>query len=170
LGNQCYDKLLEVGTGSGIFLPELDRHCRQLYACDIHDNIQAVERLCQLTAIKAEVRRCPIEATGFPDNMFDAIVAVSVLEFVDDLERSIDEIRRILKPSGVFLTICPQQSVLLDFVLNFYTRRKPDDEFGISRTRVSKTLEAQFNVIDKRIFPPIVGSIFPVYNYYKLSI
>ena len=39
LGNTIYDRLLEVGTGSGIFLPELSKHCRDLYAIDIHDKM-----------------------------------------------------------------------------------------------------------------------------------
>lgn len=169
MGNNIYDKLLEVGTGSGIFLPELTRHCRQLYACDIHNKMKAVENLCQTTFIKAELRRCPMEETGYPDNFFDIIVAVSVLEFVGDLEKSINEVKRILKPNGIFLTICPQKSVLLDFVLNFYARRNPSEEFGTSRTKVSKALGAEFNVIDKKTFPPIIGKMFPIYYYYKLA-
>ena len=36
MGNRSYDRILEVGTGSGIFLPELARHCNKLYAIDIH--------------------------------------------------------------------------------------------------------------------------------------
>ena len=170
LGNNRFEKLLELGTGSGIFLPELARHCCKLYACDIHTKMEAVQNLCQLTSIDVELRQCPIEETGYADNFFDVIVAVSVLEFVDDLEKSINEIRRILKPDGFFLTICPQQSPLLDWVVGLYTRRSPEEEFGTSRTRVCPMLETHFNIVQKRIFPPIIGRIFPVYYYYKLSI
>ena len=170
LGNNRFEKLLELGTGSGIFLPELARHCCKLYACDIHTKMEAVQNLCQLTSIDVQLRRCPIEETGYADNFFDVIVAVSVLEFVDDLEKSINEIRRILKPNGFFLTICPQQSLLLDWVVGLYTRRTPDEEFGASRTRVCPMLETHFNIVEKGIFPPIIGRIFPVYCYYKLNI
>lgn len=170
MGNNIYGKLLEVGTGSGIFLPELARHCRQLYACDVHDRMHAVRRLCQLTSIEVELTRCPTEHTGYPDDFFDAIVAVSVLEFVSDLEKSISEIKRILKLNGEFLTICPRQNLLLDFVLGLYTRRTPEEEFGTSRSEVFKALETQFRVIDKNVFPAIAGRVFPVYHYYKLTI
>ena len=170
LGNDIYDKLLEVGTGSGIFLPELARHCHELYACDIHDKMAAVQKLCQLTSIKAKLKRCALEATGYPDDFFDVIVAVSVLEFVDDLEKSIKEVQRILKPNGIFLTICPQQSPVLDFILNTYTRKSPDEEFGESRRKVCPMLEAYFDVVEKNCFPPMLGRLFPVYYYYKLTI
>ena len=36
LGRKKYPRLLETGTGSGIFLPELSVHCEKLYASDIH--------------------------------------------------------------------------------------------------------------------------------------
>lgn len=169
LGDTKYDKLLEVGTGSGIFLPELSRHCEELYACDIHDKMSSVKQLCTSTGIKANIMQCSIEETGYPDDFFDVIIAVSVLEFVDNLNRTIIEIKRILKTGGFFLTICPQQNRILDFFLGLYSRKTPDEEFGESRKRVSPSLEAKFTVIEKRIFPPILGKILPVYYFYKLK-
>lgn len=169
LGNTIYDRLLEVGTGSGIFLPELSKHCRDLYAIDIHDKMKAVEELCKLTDIKANLMSGSIENTNYPNDFFNAIVAVSVLEFVDDLNSSIQELKRILKPRGFFVTICPQQSRLLDFFLGLYSRKNPSEEFRESRTRVVPKLEADFNVIKKRVFPPLLGRIIPVYYYYKLE-
>ena len=169
LGNETVNTLLEVGTGSGIFLPELSKHCRELYACDIHNNMDAVETLCKLTGIDATLQRCPLEETGYPDRFFDVIVAVSVLEFVNDLEQSLIELKRILKPDGVFLTICPHQNPLLDFFLSFCSRKKPKEEFGDSRTRVIPSLEKHFKVVQKKTFPLLLGKVLPVYYYYKLQ-
>jgi ubiquinone/menaquinone biosynthesis C-methylase UbiE len=169
MGNKVYNNLLEVGTGSGIFLPELARHCRKLYAIDIHDNMHAVQKLCELTSIKVELAQCALEQTCYPDAMFDVIVAVSVLEFVNDLEKTFQEVRRLLKPDGIFLAICPQQGALLDFVVSLYTQKPPDEEFRNSRTQMGEILETHFTVLEKKIFPPILGRIFPVYCYYKLG-
>ena len=38
LGEKKYNTLLEAGTGSGVFIPELAKHCNTIYACDIHTN------------------------------------------------------------------------------------------------------------------------------------
>lgn len=169
LGRQPVDSILEVGTGSGIFLPELARHCRELHACDVHGNMAAVAELCAATGTSATLKTCPLENTGYPDSRFDVVIAVSVLEFVQDLNQSLREIERILKPGGVFLTICPHQSEFLDFVLSFYSRRKPDEEFGDARSVVRPSLEKNFRVIEKHVFPGVIGKLLPVYNYYKLG-
>ncbi len=169
LGRKPVDSILEVGTGSGIFLPELSRHCRELHACDVHNNMSAVEQMCRLTGTKATLRTCPLENTGYPDAAFDIVIAVSVLEFVEDLDQSLREVQRILKPGGNFLTICPHKNEAIDYVLSFYSRKKPDEEFGDARSKVCPTLEKNFNVIEKRVFPGIIGRVLPVYNYYKLG-
>lgn len=169
LGRKPVDSILEVGTGSGIFLPELSRHCRELHACDVHNNMAAVEQMCRLTGTKATLRTCPLENTGYPDAAFDIVIAVSVLEFVEDLDQSLREVQRILKPGGNFLTICPHKNEAIDYVLSFYSRKKPDEEFGDARSKVCPTLEKNFNVIEKRVFPGVIGRVLPVYNYYKLG-
>ena len=45
LGDKIYPRLLEAGTGSGIFLPELAKHCEKLYASDIHSNFDHIDLL-----------------------------------------------------------------------------------------------------------------------------
>ena len=169
LGNKRYPKLLEVGTGSGIFLPELARHCDKLYACDIHPHFENIDYLLKHYSISNyELKSQSIEKTDYPDNYFDAVVAVSVLEFVDDLQAALTEIKRILKKDGVFITICPMNSRFLDAILSLYSEKKPKDEFGESRIYVGKALEQNFTVIKKGYMLPIFGKLFPVYTHYKL--
>ena len=106
LGNEKYGWLLEAGTGSGIFLPELSKHCEHLYACDIHHNFDNITSLCKRYGIKDyNLSTQSIDQTNFPDESFDAIVAVSMLEFVPDIQKAVTEIKRILKKDGVFITI-----------------------------------------------------------------
>ena len=165
---EIYDNLLEIGTGSRIFLPELSAHCRKLYAIDIHERIEIVQKFCNDEQINAEVSKCSIEITNFPENFFDAIIGVSVLEFIPDFQLAINEIKRIMKPGGIFVTICPQKSFLLDLVLSCFSAKSPDEEFVNSRLEISPMLEKSFKVLKKRIFPPFLGKVLPVYISYKL--
>ena len=170
LGNKKYDSLLEAGTGSGIFLPELSKHCDHLFACDIHHDFENIENLCENYKIKNyELSMQSIDHTDFKDQSFDAIVAVSVLEFVPNIQEAITEIKRILKKGGVFITLCPMESKTLDFFLNFYTRKHPKEESGDARQKVSKILEQNFEIIIKGYMLPIIGKFFPIYTHYKLK-
>lgn len=170
LGKKKYPVLLEAGTGSGIFLPELSNYCEHLYACDVHNGFDNIAKLCEIYKIKNhDLSTQSIDNTNFPDALFDAIVSVSVLEFVPDIQKAIDEIKRILKKDGVFITICPMESGILDFFLSFYTRKPPKRESGDSRQKVSKVLEQNFTIIKKGYMIPLIGKFFPVYTHYKLK-
>lgn len=170
LGNKKYSTLLEVGTGSGIFLPELSKHCDKLFACDIYDDYSHIEKLCEYYSIaNCTVNKQNIEKTTYTDNFFDVIIGVSVLEFVNNIHTAIDEIKRIMKPNGFFITICPMQSEFLDSILSLYSSKKPKEEFGNSRLLVTGKLEANFNIIKKGYMVPFIGTWFPVYTHYVLS-
>lgn len=170
LGKEKYPVLLEVGTGSGVFIPELAKHCDSLYACDIHEKFESIDLICKTYGINnCSVSTQSIEKTNYPDNYFDAVVAVSVLEFVPDLSKAFSEIKRILKKNGVFITICPMESKILDFFLSLYTTKKPEDEFGDAREKISKLLEDNFIVENKGYMIPLIGKLFPVYTHYRLK-
>ena len=169
-GEKKYNTLLEVGIGSGIFLPELSKRCEHLYGCDIHNNMDNIYALCQTYEIKnCNLSSQSIDNTNFSNEKFDLIVAVSVLEFVPDIQKAINEIKRILKKDGFFITICPMESRILDFMLKFYTRKPPKEESGDSRQKVSNLLEQNFVIEKKGYMLPIIGKFFPVYTHYKLK-
>ena len=97
LGDVTYPNLLEVGTGSGIFLPELSRHCESLYACDVHPHFENINKLLKTYKVpQFDVSTQSIERTTYPDNFFDVVIAVSVLEFVKDLNSGINEINKTI--------------------------------------------------------------------------
>jgi ubiquinone/menaquinone biosynthesis C-methylase UbiE len=163
-----FPALLEVGTGSGIFLPELSKHCQRLSAIDIHDKMDAVRRLCDATDTKAELSRQSLEATQFKSETFDAVVGVSVWEFVEKLEAAVLETKRIMKPGASLFTICPQRNALLDSIVSLYSRIPANKEFKNGPDTIREILEKHFVVKKKHHFPPIIGRFLPLYHYYEL--
>ena len=101
LGTGRYPSLLEVGFGSGIFLPELAEHTDRLVAVDIHPESAQVEEMLRRLAIDAELRQASLFELPFEDGAFHGLVCVSVLEHLTELDRALDELRRVLRPGGV---------------------------------------------------------------------
>lgn len=145
------DTLLDIGCGSGIFLPELTRHCRQLFACDFHPELGktasmlAIEKLKNVSLVRADARKLPI-APG----SVDAIVCMSVLEHLHDLESPADEFFRVLKPGGVAIVGVPVENLMTDIMLRLSYLALPDasldDEHVSTHRDVLSTFSRKFQV------------------------
>lgn len=55
---------------------------------------------CDLYPTRADIERVDMQAMPFADASFDLLLANHVLEHVADLDRSLTEIHRVLKPDG----------------------------------------------------------------------
>ena len=144
LADRQFESLIEIGYGSGIFLPELARHARNLAGIDIHRRNREVADILAGIGLRADLRSASMSAIPFPDSSFDCAVAVSSLEFVDDADRACQEVRRVLKPAGQFLVVTPGASPLLDFGLWLLTRESANRDFAGRRECVIPALEKHF--------------------------
>lgn len=93
-------RVLEVGCGAGRFLHALRaaRPGLELVGMDVSRTALALlERRCP----EVEIR--PIEGAALPaaEGEFDAALLMDVLEHVDDPERLVAELHRVLRPGGV---------------------------------------------------------------------
>src|ERR1041384_3326977 len=55
LSPQRFDRLLEIGYGSGVFLPELARRCRELHGLDVHEEPERVAAALAAFDVKASL-------------------------------------------------------------------------------------------------------------------
>jgi len=100
-------RILEVGVGTGISLPDYARHNR-LVGIDISAPMlrKAQEKVAEhgLTNVEA-LAVMDAKHLAFPDNMFDVIVAQYVITAVPDPEATLDEFVRVLKPGGEIILV-----------------------------------------------------------------
>ena len=161
-------RILEIGYGSGVFLPELALHANEVYGVDVHDkSIEVSEKLAQLD-IKAKLLSSGAERIDVPDNYFDFIVSVSTLEFVSDLDAVCTEIKRTLAPGGIVLIVTPGESPILDFGLKLLTGRSAKNDFGDRREKIIPTLNKYFDVRQNTTFPKFKASPIKLYNALEL--
>jgi phosphatidylethanolamine/phosphatidyl-N-methylethanolamine N-methyltransferase len=100
-------RILEVGVGTGISLPDYARHNR-LIGVDIsfpmlrkaQERVTA-ERLTHVQGLSV------MDATrlAFPDAAFDVVVAQYVITAVPHPEETLDEFARVLKPGGEIVLV-----------------------------------------------------------------
>ncbi|MCS7056796.1 MAG: class I SAM-dependent methyltransferase [Thermoflexales bacterium] len=106
----CGKRLLDVGCGLGgksVFYAESG--CRSVTAIDLRfKSVQATRDLARdrcLTTLEAFL--CDAAHLALPDNYFDVIISVNVLEHVDDLLGTLRECKRVLRPGGLMLLHFP---------------------------------------------------------------
>lgn len=101
LGNGIFGRLLEIGYGSGILFLELARRARQVHGLDLHANTEPVERMLRAHGVTAALRTGDIHTLPYADSHFDAVVCLSVMEHLTELDKACGEVRRVLAPGGV---------------------------------------------------------------------
>jgi len=100
-------RILEVGVGTGISLPDYDRKCR-LFGVDISEGMlrKAEERVSELGLSNVEgLAVMDAENLCFPDDSFDVIVAQYVITTVPNPEAALNEFARVLKPGGEIILV-----------------------------------------------------------------
>jgi len=126
MGEKKASRMLDIGYGGGVFLPELSTRCEELYGVDIHDNIDKVQTMLSKEGVTAKLSYGDVTKLPFQDSYFDRVVCISVLEFVEDLDKAFSEIARVIKPGGDVVIGFPVVSLLTDaafFMIGINSRK-----------------------------------------------
>jgi acyl transferase domain-containing protein/NADPH:quinone reductase-like Zn-dependent oxidoreductase/acyl carrier protein len=106
-------KILEIGAGTGAMassiIPMLPKNRASYVFTDISASFttQAEQKFRSVDCIDFQVlniEKDPV-AQGFDPNSFDLIIASDVLHATADLKRTIDNVKRLLTPSGLLLLL-----------------------------------------------------------------
>lgn len=165
---QRVERLLEVGYGSGIFLPELSHWCKELYGIDPHELHGPVSESLASINVNARLFSGSVTAMPFANAFFERIVAVSSLEFVEELDAGCAELRRVLKPGGSLVLVTPGHSPLVDFGLRVFTGESAKEDYGERRHSLISTLLRHFTIERRLKIPTIGNSIIHLYTGLKL--
>jgi ubiquinone/menaquinone biosynthesis C-methylase UbiE len=110
LGLRVGEHVLDVGTGPGYLtasMAEIVGSRGSVTGVDPSPSMLKLTAARQRSADAAPVllRRGNAEALPFGDSTFDVVVAVQVLEYVDDVTAALLEARRVLRPGGRMLIV-----------------------------------------------------------------
>ena len=106
--------LLEVGCSSGFLLRDLKREFPNAEIVGADIALGALERLGKtldgVPLVQMDLLQC-----DFRPAQFDAVVAINVLEHIEDDLRAIAAMARLLKPGGMLILEVPQGPSIYDY-------------------------------------------------------
>jgi SAM-dependent methyltransferase len=157
-------RLLEVGYGSGVFIPQLSRTADDVFGADVHSNGAAVSATLAVHGSPVRLLRASAGALPYRDGAFDTVVTVSTLEFVPDVAAAVGELVRVTRHSGRLVIVTPGQSALLDLGLKILTRERAEDTFQGRRSLVVPAVERSARILEVRTLPVGIGRLLPLYR------
>ncbi|MBU1255331.1 MAG: class I SAM-dependent methyltransferase [Patescibacteria group bacterium] len=161
-----YDKILEVGYGSGVFFPELTKICKKLYGLEVFPEAKKeTEQMMEKENIQAELTTGSVTQMPFADDFFDAIVCVSALEHLqpNEMEKAISEIKRVTKNNGLIILGFPSGRKLMQLYCILIKRDLHFDFHRSDHNLILKTITKNFPIQEtKKLF-----SFLPIYYVVK---
>jgi len=106
LAAQPGEVILDLGSGPGILACELAVQvgpAGKITALDVSADMNAIaSRRADEAGMRDRIDVVIGDAAklAFPDACFDAVVSTQVIEYVDDVDRVLGELRRVLRPGG----------------------------------------------------------------------
>lgn len=170
LGSRGYDRILDIGYGSGILFPELARRARALAGIDLHANFEPVKEMLAAERISAELKSGSVLELPWPDGSFDGVICLSVLEFVTDLEKAVSELARVLAPGGTAVIGAPVINPLTSLGYRLLGITDQDAKHVADQDRILHTMDLHFS--RKRVLTlpglfPLRWSLFVCAQYVK---
>ncbi len=101
-------RILELGCGSGALWEENRKHIPRGWEIVLSDQaasmVHSAQANLQNTHPKLHFLTIDGQTLPFKDGSCDAVIAVGLLDLLPDLSQTLEEINRVLKPGGTFIT------------------------------------------------------------------
>lgn len=93
---------LEIGVGMGADFVRFRRAGAHSVGIDLSgESLKLARRNAAVHQVDATLTNADAESLPFPDGAFDLVYSWGVLHHTPDTQHALDEVRRVLKPSGV---------------------------------------------------------------------
>lgn len=126
LKNHQPESILDIATGTGDFaIAMLPLHPREVIGVDISEGMLAKgrEKLTRKGVSNIRLETGDSEDLQFEDNRFDAVIVAFGVRNFENLEKGLEEMKRVLKPKGIALILeFSQPKGLFGWIFNLYSK------------------------------------------------
>lgn len=148
------ESVLDIGSGSGIFIPSLAVRASGVAACDPDIKPARVRAMLEKYGAfrNVSIKKCSASQIK---GKFDIVFCMDVLEHISDLDGMSGTIENLLGPSGRLIASLPTENGWYSLARSLSTRTKPKDHFWTADEVVSKlckngfTLEKKIEILEK---------------------
>ena len=99
----CFDKtVLEIATGTGLIAKHIAAATKETVAVDFAENMLK-EAQKGIVPSNLTFRQADAKALPFSDDSFDIVIIANALHIIEEPEKVLAEIARVLKPDGILI-------------------------------------------------------------------
>ncbi len=165
------EKVLEVGFGTGLAFPNLHEMYKEIHGIDLTADIEAVQSVFAPLNIPLFLEKGDVLNMPYPDNTFDTVLLVSILEHLKplELEKALNEVKRVLKPGGQMVYGTPVEKPFMVFMFRLLGHNIRDEHFSTEKEIAAAAYKifSKGKVIEMKSIPPIAGTVYTVGNFIK---
>lgn len=145
--------VLEAGVGQGVVLKNIQKRggerINSLTGIDLSDRLIAMARNL---VPEAKILKADIEQMPFPNDSFDFVVMVDTFQYLLDFDKTLQEVKRVLRPGGKFIVTVPNKKWIL---FNRYIKARKniqpvEDHFFDFKEMKQLLEEGGFKIMDYR--------------------
>jgi 2-polyprenyl-3-methyl-5-hydroxy-6-metoxy-1,4-benzoquinol methylase len=119
-------KIIEFGSGRGFLVEELSTLGFNITGSDFNPlNLKLSKEINGVMLKKIDAENIKLSR-----NYYDIAVSVELIEHLTDVKMHIGQVRRILKPGGIYFISTP--NILIEKIFNFLKRNRAGDRLHIS--------------------------------------
>ena len=107
LGSGPLGNLLDVGGASGVYFDALKSQVKTYHILDVSPLMILQAQKIQSGNVPLFCHLASAYELPFPDKHFDTVLAMGVLEYLDEPWKALEEMARVAKPGGVLLVSYP---------------------------------------------------------------
>ena len=100
---------LDIACGAGYGSALLARHAAKVVGADLSQEAIDHARTTYASVANLAFTRADCSSLPFPDASFDAVVSFETIEHVSAQEKFLTEVRRVLRPEGLFVLSSPNK-------------------------------------------------------------
>lgn len=173
LNGHKFDKVLDVGYGTGIFFFTLNQISKELYGIDEHKKNEELAKRYKEQGINLKLASGDISTLPYKNEIFDCVVTISTLEHIKDLDKVIQEFCRVLKNDGYLFAGFPVKNKITDTffkIMTLFIGEKVDilnDQHVSSHRKILDAIRKKFRIIQIMKFPSFFPLDYSSYMFLK---